>query len=61
MTARQQAPAGATLGYCLRCGGYGRGVYAGTINSYAEAIRDHRKCPVPPRRARNRGPVDANG
>lgn len=34
-----------TLGYCLQCDGYGRGVYAGTLNSHSDAIRDHEKCP----------------
>lgn len=55
MTGEQQAPASAaeaeptTLGYCLQCGGYGRGVYAGPLNSHSDAIRNHEKCPGPPK------------
>lgn len=47
MSSQQQAAETepTTLGYCLQCGGYGRGVYAGTINSHSDAIRDHEKCP----------------
>ncbi|PJN22435.1 hypothetical protein CG736_28400 [Kitasatospora sp. CB02891] len=33
-----------TLGYCVRCGTYGRGEYAGVINSHSDAIRNHRGC-----------------
>ncbi|GGQ89657.1 hypothetical protein GCM10010195_51940 [Kitasatospora griseola] len=32
------------LGYCVRCGGYGRGEYAGVISSHSDAIRNHRGC-----------------
>lgn len=45
MTSQQQAgPEHQTLGYCLRCGEYGRGTYAGTINSNSDTIRDHQGC-----------------
>lgn len=34
-----------TSGHCHRCGGYGRGEYAGAINAWADAITNHRGCP----------------
>ncbi|MFF2625891.1 hypothetical protein ACFVUN_08995 [Kitasatospora griseola] len=42
------------LGYCVRCGGYGRGEYAGVISSHSDAIRNHRGCSEAP----NSAPVD---
>ncbi|RAJ42704.1 hypothetical protein K353_02380 [Kitasatospora sp. SolWspMP-SS2h] len=55
MNGRQQSadgdhvePEGLTLGYRLRCGGYGRGEYIATINSHSDAIRNHRDCPGSP-------------
>lgn len=34
-----------TSGHCHRCGGYGRGLYDGAINAWADAITDHVGCP----------------